>query len=94
MEYFSIWNIFPFHPYKSDNSQSNRTPTDSEIKLGYLFLEKLISIFDIKFVVPIGKKAEQGLKEFNQKEVKGYVRHPANGGKNDFKFQLSQYLIQ
>lgn len=76
------WNSFPFHPHKPGISQSNRTPLKKEIALGQEPLLKIIDIFNIEHVVAIGRKAEGSLKQLNI--AADYVRHPAQGGKNEF----------
>lgn len=77
-----LWNAFPFHPFKVENQESNRTPTNEEINIGEYFLKELIILFDIKSVVAVGKEAEQTLIKMGLAFQK--VRHPANGGKNKF----------
>lgn len=76
------WNSFPFHPHKAGNDKSNRTPLKKEIALGQKPLLKLIEIFNIEHIVAIGRKAEGSLKSLNI--TADYVRHPAQGGKNEF----------
>jgi len=77
-----IWNIFPFHPYKSDNKNSNRTPNLDELDEGVQYLKQLLEIFKINKIISIGRKPEQQLLKngFTYK----YIRHPANGGKHKF----------
>lgn len=76
------WNSFPFHPHKPGISESNRTPLKNEIVLGEKPLIRIIEIFNIKHAVAIGRKAEGSLKKLNVSAQ--YVRHPAQGGKNEF----------
>jgi hypothetical protein len=40
-----LWNILPFHPYKSGKPLSNRTPLRGEQEAGFAFLLALRSIF-------------------------------------------------
>ena len=76
------WNAFPFHPHKEGIEKSNRTPLKLELITGEKPLMELIEIFDIKKVVAVGRKSEQTL---NKLDINAYkVRHPAQGGKNEF----------
>jgi len=77
-----IWNIFPFHPHKSDDIKTNRTPTNKELLLGKEYLQQLLNIFDIKKIIALGRKPESQISDLGLDFV--YVRHPANGGKNKF----------
>ena len=76
------WNAFPFHPYKQGNLESNRTPLKKELLIGEKPLLKMIEMFNIEKVIAVGNKAEESLNKlgFNCNKV----RHPAQGGKNDF----------
>jgi uracil-DNA glycosylase len=76
------WNAFPFHPHKEANAESNRTPLIGELAIGEKPLLKIIEIFNIKKVVAVGGKAELSLGKLNINCIK--VRHPAQGGKNEF----------
>ena len=77
-----IWNIFPFHPHKHNNISSNRTPTKEELKQGKEYLMQILDIFDIKKIIALGRKAESKIIDMDINNT--YVRHPANGGKNEF----------
>ncbi|WFA08282.1 uracil-DNA glycosylase [Tissierella sp. Yu-01] len=76
------WNAFPFHPHKEGNYESNRTPLKKELTIGEKPLLQLIEIFNIKNIVAVGNKAEESLNKLGLNCIK--VRHPAQGGKNDF----------
>jgi len=82
-----FWNIFPFHPYRGQNFQSNRQPTAAEIKIGYGFFQELNSIFDIHAIYAIGKKAHRELKRNGIEST--YIRHPSRGGANIFRQTIS-----
>ena len=77
-----IWNIFPFHPHLLNDIKTNRTPTKAELEEGKKWLKKLLEIYDIKKIIALGRKPESQLEEINLPF--SYVRHPSNGGKNDF----------
>lgn len=85
-----IWNIFPFHPHKKDNVKSNRTPTKDEIEIGGEILRDLASVFGINEFFAVGKKAEERLKLLGYRPK--YIRHPANGGKNEFVEMCREFL--
>lgn len=76
------WNAFPFHPHKKDNGESNRTPLKKELLIGEKPLLQMIEMFNIEKVVAMGNKAEESLKKLGIGCEK--VRHPAQGGKNEF----------
>jgi len=77
-----IWNIFPFHPHSTNDIQTNRTPTKSELEEGKRFLRNLLQIFEIKKIIALGRKPASQLTDVAIPNA--YVRHPANGGKNLF----------
>lgn len=80
-----LWNAYPFHPFKNGNQNSNRTPNASELQLGKLYIQQLLKEFNnISCIVAIGKKAEKSLNNMNLNINIKAVRHPSNGGKNDF----------
>ncbi|MFL0267379.1 uracil-DNA glycosylase [Candidatus Clostridium radicumherbarum] len=76
------WNAFPFHPHKEGNFESNRTPLKAELAIGEKPLIKIIEIYNIRKIVAVGTKAELTLAKLNISCLK--VRHPAQGGKNEF----------
>lgn len=76
------WNAFPFHPHKAGDGESNRAPLKSELLIGEKPLLKIIEMFNIKKVVAVGRKSEESLGKLNVQCHK--VRHPAQGGKNEF----------
>lgn len=85
-----LWNIFPFHPFKPEKGGlTNRTPRDQELEIGLGFLRQLIALCspNVK-IIAIGEKSASTLGPDYQK-----VRHPANGGANQFREQLPRLLI-
>ncbi|QAA35191.1 uracil-DNA glycosylase [Clostridium manihotivorum] len=76
------WNAFPFHPHKEGNRESNRTPLKKELLIGEKPLIEIIRLFNIEKVIAMGNKAEESLNKLGISCHK--VRHPAQGGKNDF----------
>jgi len=77
-----IWNAFPFHPFQTENKQSNRKPTQAELSIGKEFLQELIQLFEIKTVVAVGNTADATLNLMGITSLK--VRHPSYGGKTLF----------
>lgn len=77
-----MWNAFPFHPFQRDNPTKNRTPTMKELKMGSVFLDELIHLYDIKTIIAVGNKAENTLSRIGINCYK--IRHPSHGGKQDF----------
>lgn len=86
-----MWNSLPFHPYRSGEPLSNRTPSDKELGYGLQFLELLINRFSGVPVVAVGKKAEEALGLIGLLPA-ACVRHPANGGATKFKEQLAAFV--
>jgi len=84
-----LWNIFPFHPYKED-ILTNRTPNDSELKVGIKYLELLRNLVKEAKIITIGAKSHQTFNNFNIKHSS--VPHPANGGANDYRNQIAHLL--
>ena len=79
-----FWNAFPFHSFKNGNCNSNRKPEGNELEIGKKYLEELIDILDIKRenVIAIGNTSYKLLKKDNVNCLK--LRHPSNGGKQEF----------
>ncbi len=86
-----LWNMYPFHPHRPGNRQSNRTPGREELKSGVEYLQKLLRIFPVKKIIALGRKAESMLLELDLSPV--YVRHPANAGKRQFEKGIKSILI-
>lgn len=77
-----IWSTFPFHPHQPDKPLTNRAPRRDEITAGKVFLHQIVALADFKQIVAVGNVAEGALQSLGIDCVK--VRHPAQGGKNDF----------
>jgi len=89
---FIKWNIYPFHPHKINNSLSNRTPNIEEIKETIFILRTFLDIFQNKKIIAIGNISFNFLKKFLPHIKLDKVRHPSNGGANDFKKQIQIIL--
>ncbi|MDQ7024411.1 MAG: uracil-DNA glycosylase [Anaerolineae bacterium] len=85
-----IWNTFPFHPCKADNPRTNRRPRKPETQLGGKFLSIIIDLFQPEQIIAIGNVAHETLTGMGIHCDK--VRHPAQGGKNDFVAGLTKLL--
>jgi len=81
-----MWNIFPFHPHRQGEMLSNRTPSREELLDGYKYFQLLRLKYPKAKIVAIGRKCRDILAEFNVKCFA--VRHPSNGGVNEFKEQM------
>jgi hypothetical protein len=89
----AFWNIFPFHPHKLGNSDSNRSPTAEEVRFGHEILNSVVEIFAPKRIFAIGKLPCNTLLNFKHPLLAGYIRHPAYGGKKDFIAGMRKYGI-
>lgn len=85
-----IWNTFPFHPCKADKPRSNRRPRKPETHLGSGFLRSIMDLFQPEQIIAIGNVAHETLTGMGINCDK--VRHPAQGGKNDFVAGLTKLL--
>jgi uracil-DNA glycosylase len=83
-----VWNSFPCHPHQPGNPLSNRKPRASEIAVGAPFVRELLEHFKPQKVIAVGNVAYGLLTDLGIPCVK--IRHPAQGGKNDFVAGLRQ----
>jgi len=84
------WNSYPFHPHRPGKLLSNRKPRKPEIEIGRPFLLKMLEMFPVKTVIAVGNTADDTLNMQDIDHLK--VRHPAQGGKNDFVAGLTEIL--
>lgn len=85
-----IWNTYPFHPHKPDKPRSNRKPRKPETTLGGDYLRAILMRFKPEVIIAVGNVAEQTMISMGINCVK--VRHPAQGGKNDFVAGMTKLL--
>ncbi len=85
-----LWNIFPFHPYKSGNLLSNRTPGTSELDAGIEYARMLLQLVPGMKIVAIGQKAANTLARYGVSCMP--VPHPSMGGANRFKAAVADLL--
>lgn len=83
-----IWNTFPFHPRQAGKPRTNRRPRKAETELGSVFLRRVIDCFQPQAVIAVGNVAYETLLGMGIDCIK--VRHPAQGGKNDFVAGLTK----
>lgn len=84
-----LWNMYPFHSYKT-SLLTNRTPLDAELGEGIKYLNILRGLVQNAEIVAIGMKSHKTLTHYG---IEHYpVRHPANGGVNDYRQQIARLL--
>ncbi|MNR71814.1 Uracil DNA glycosylase superfamily protein [compost metagenome] len=86
-----LWNALQLHPHRPGDPRSNRTPSDGELMQGAPALRLLMEAFPNAQLVAVGRKAEKLLGDMGQTPT-GQVRHPANGGANEFAAGLRELL--
>jgi uracil-DNA glycosylase len=87
---FFAWNCVPFHPHKSGQMLSNRTPTENEIAAYRTLLSEILSLIGPKHVVAVGKSAERALGHISVSC--SCVRHPSHGGAEGFRRGMRETL--
>lgn len=86
-----LWNTFPFHPHPAGQLLNNRTPSAEEIRAQAATLRALRDLFDENCqIIAIGNVARNHLQDLGVEAE--HVRHPANGGTNDFTGGLRNFL--
>ena len=76
------WNTSPFHPHRQGELLSNRKPRKPELDIGQEFLLEIMDMYPFETFIAIGNTADGVLSKLGIDHHK--VRHPAQGGKNDF----------
>ena len=76
------WGAFPFHPHRLGEPLTNRAPRTPEVATGVPFVRELLDIFQPEKVIAVGNVAHRQLTALGIPSAK--IRHPAQGGKNDF----------
>lgn len=77
-----VWSAFPFHPHELGKPLSNRKPRTPEVQIGEPFVRDLLEMFAPRKVIAVGNVGYGLLTAMGVPCVK--IRHPAQGGKNDF----------
>lgn len=83
-----LWNIFPFHPHKSGEPLTNRTPTETEQQLGWDYTNRLLELHaelggPEPLILAVGQKSADTMGRFGLSAIG--LRHPANGGANLYR---------
>lgn len=90
-----MWNAFPFHPHRPNQTESNRSPNAEELGLGHSILQSFIKLFpNLTYFCAIGRTAEKQLLKINLPTQPIYIRHPAHGGKTKCIKTLDQFFRQ
>lgn len=77
-----LWNAFPFHPHPPAQPAANRTPRAAEVQAGLAYLQMLLRGVNVRRVIAVGNVAARALAHLGIDHTP--IRHPAQGGKNDF----------
>ncbi|MFO7321630.1 MAG: uracil-DNA glycosylase [Chloroflexota bacterium] len=85
-----LWGAFPFHPHRPGEALTNRPPRRREVETGLPFVRDLLEMFAPERVLAVGNVAHGALASLGIDAVK--IRHPAQGGKNDFVAGLRREL--
>jgi len=93
-KYPLLWNAFPFHPYKPGNKDSNRNPNKDELEFGLEILNMVIEEFHINKIFAVGEIPYRTLVSYGLMKCNNicYLRHPTNGGKEEFCRGLKTYM--
>lgn len=84
---FVFWNAFPCHPFRGENRLTNRTPAPQDLELAKHILPAMLALVPDAKVVAVGKVAQRALAGLGINATA--VRHPAMGGANAFREQVS-----
>ncbi len=77
-----IWNTVPLHPHQPGKPMTNRTPTAAEQRMGAALIGPMLEAFGIRRILAVGRTAQRMLAEQGLKFTP--LRHPSQGGKNEF----------
>ena len=81
-----LWNAFPLHPYKREESLSNRKHTRMEIEATEHFLSEFLCLFRPARLVALGNDAHLVLTRLGHRST--LVRHPSYGGQAKFRLGI------
>ena len=87
-----LWSAFPLHPHRPGNPGSNRTPTATETAAWAWSWQALMEVFPIRSVVAVGNVAHAALARSGWSVPR--VRHPAHGGREEFRRGLEALLAE
>lgn len=83
-----LWNVFPFHPYESNDPFTNRAHNSNERAFGESLLSELLSLLGPTRVVALGKDAAAVAGRVAGAREVVHVRHPSYGGQTEFTRQI------
>lgn len=78
-----LWNVFPFHPYESQDQFTNRKFSAKELAVVDEINASLIDWLRIKRVIGIGQDAVRYASRFGVEVLA--IRHPSYGGTTEFR---------
>ncbi|MCY4008032.1 MAG: uracil-DNA glycosylase [Rhodobacteraceae bacterium] len=79
-----LWNVFPLHPFNTDDEFSNRAHNASERKAGIDILKSIVEYLAPRSLVAIGNDAFNVLSAAFPSQRIYKVRHPSYGGQKEF----------
>lgn len=86
-----LWNVFPLHPFRDDDSFSNRTHNAKERQAGTEILVELIDLLRPRILLSIGNDATRVVQKIRGQRKVVTVRHPSFGGQRKFLQQVACY---
>ena len=81
-----LWNVFPFHPHRSNEPMSNRPHSAKERDICRRFLYRIVDLLQPDHVLAIGRDAHMAIERLGIDCTQ--VRHPSYGGQGIFKEQI------
>lgn len=81
-----LWNVFPFHPHRSDEPMSNRRHSAKERDICRQFLHRIVNLLQPDHVIAIGRDAHMAVEGLGIDCAQ--VRHPSYGGQSLFMDQI------
>ena len=87
-----LWSAFPLHPHRPGDPLSNRTPTVAETTEWSWSWRALMDVMAIRSVVAVGNVAQASLARSGFSVPR--VRHPAHGGREEFRRGLQELLAE
>ena len=85
-----LWNVFPFHPFDSDNPFTNRRHTSREFSLCSDILLELVALLRPTKIIVLGADAELGAARVGLTAER--VRHPSYGGHIEFRRDIRRII--
>jgi len=85
-----LWSAFPLHPHRPSDPLSNRTPTVAETTEWSWSWRALMDVMAIRSVIAVGNVAQASLARSGMSVPR--VRHPAHGGREEFRRGLQALL--